>query len=85
MVYNEVCFDFVTSGEGENAMTQTEQVYGFIHTYIQQVGYPPHIREVAAHCSLSLTQVLLCLVRLEAAGKLTFRLNRPRGMRLTYE
>lgn len=81
MVYNEMRFDFVT-WRRNIAPTQTEQVYDYIRAYIHDVGYPPHIQEVAAGCGLSLTRVLLGLSRLQAAGRLTFRLSRPRDIRL---
>lgn len=67
------------------AKTQTEQVYDFIRTYIHEVGYPPHLREVAEHYGLPLSKVLLCLSRLQTARRLTFRADRPRAIRLTTE
>ncbi len=67
------------------ASTQTEQVYDFIRTYIHEVGYPPHIREVAEGCSLPPSKVLVCLSRLQTSGKLLFRPDRPRGIYLLPE
>lgn len=67
------------------AKTQTEHVYEFIRTYIYEVGYPPHLREVAAHCALSRAKVVLCLCRLQASGRLTFREDRPRAIYLLPE
>lgn len=64
---------------------QTERVYGFIRSYLRQQGYPPNFEEIAAACQLHQQQVLTHLGRLEQAGQLRFRPDRPRGMRLAME
>lgn len=67
------------------AKVQTEQVYDFIRSYMDQVGYPPHLRDMVEQVGLSGAQVLWCLTRLQASGRLTFRPDRPRAIRLLME
>ena len=61
---------------------QSEQVYEFIRFYLASEGYPPSLSELADACKLTQRQVLACLERLARAGRLSFRPERPRGMRL---
>ena len=65
--------------------THPERVYTFVRTYLHQVGYPPNFNEIGQACQLHQDQVLSSLLRLEQAGRLRFRPDRPRSLRLPGE
>jgi len=59
-----------------------EIVYAFIKLYMQQHGYAPSLREIAAGCYLGTSSVLRHLDRLEAWGRITREPGRARSMSL---
>ena len=65
--------------------TQMERVHAFIQATLRQQGYPPNVEEIARACQLHQKQVLSSLWRLEQVGRLRFRPERLRGMRLATE
>ena len=65
--------------------TQMERVHTFIQATLRQQGYPPNIEEISSGCALAQAEVVTCLDQLDAAGRLAYRPERPRGMRLATE
>jgi len=61
----------------------TEAVYNFIRTYIEQRGFSPSLREIAAGCFLGHSTIIRYLDRLEAMGYITRELGVARSIRLT--
>ena len=79
--------------------SQTARVDAFIRDTLHQQGYPPSFDEtlsrtvgrpsrlddVGRACCLRQSQVLTSLMQLERAGRLHFRADRPRSLRLQTE
>jgi SOS-response transcriptional repressor LexA len=59
-----------------------DQVYDYIVSTIQTVGYPPSIREIADACYLSPGAVQRCLDLLEARGRILRTPGKARGIKL---
>ena len=67
------------------ASTQMDRVYAFIQATLHRQGYPPSFEEIGQACRLHRRQVLSSLWRLEKAGRLRFRPDLPRSLRLHTE
>ena len=67
-----------------NSMTEsrTTAVYAFVSAYIQEQGYAPSLREIAAACGIGMGTALRHLDRLEARGQITRVSHQPRSISL---
>ena len=54
-----------------------------IEAYVHEYGLPPTLRELAARCGIGLTATRNYLLRLDAAGALTFMPGTARGIVLS--
>lgn len=67
----------------KNRIQQTmDTVYDYICQHIQEHGYPPSQREIAAACYLGKTTLVRYLDRLEANGRITHDPGFARSIRI---
>jgi SOS-response transcriptional repressor LexA len=64
-------------------MTTQETIYHYIEQHIQQEGYPPDYRTIAAECGISLGAVTYNLTTLETEGYIKRQPRRWRTIELT--
>lgn len=57
------------------------QVYDFIADHVRRLGYPPTIRETAAHFSVGLHTIRCHLIPLEKKGAIAWTPRLSRGIR----
>ncbi len=60
----------------------TGEVYAFVERYIEEHGYAPSLREIAAGCYLGTSSVLRHLDKLEALGWIAREPGRARSLTL---
>lgn len=63
----------------------TEVIYAFLKDYLIAHGYPPTVREAAAHCELSHSSILKYLKLLERQGLIARKKGTARGITLLLE
>jgi SOS-response transcriptional repressor LexA len=67
----------------QNRIQQTmDTVYDYICRHIQEHGYPPSQREIAAACYLGKTTLVRYLDRLEMSGRITHDVGHARSIRI---
>lgn len=64
-------------------MTTREAIYRYIEQYIQQEGFPPDYRSIAAVCDIGLNTVSYHITELEYEGYITRQPRRWRSIELT--
>lgn len=62
-----------------------EKVYVYIRTYFKQHGFAPSLRDISEGCSMSHSNVIRYLDKLEAQGLISRELRKPRSISLLDE
>ena len=57
-----------------------EEIYGFIHDYIEEHGFSPSLREISTGCFTSATNVVRYLDKLQMDGRVTREWRVPRSI-----
>jgi len=63
----------------------TEQVYTYIQDYFKQHGFAPSLRDISEGCYMSPSNVVRYLDKLEARGRISRELRKPRSIALLDE
>lgn len=65
--------------------TVTNQVYEYIQVYFQEHGFAPSLRDISEGCYMSPSNVVRYLDKLEAQGRISRELRKPRSIALLNE